>query len=69
MRFSPSNSFIGSMMLVGSLLFSLQAVGQDKTVTVTLQNPGNTILQQSRTSPTQILPQSPMQSASAPSSS
>lgn len=47
MRFSPSNSFIGSMMLVGSLLFSLQAVGQDKTVTVTLQNPGYTILQQS----------------------
>ena len=47
MRFSPSNSFIGSMMLVGSLLFSLQAVGQDKTMTVTLQNPGNTILQQS----------------------
>lgn len=47
MRFSPSNSFIGSMMLVGSLLFSLQAVGQDKTMTVTLQNPGYTILQQS----------------------
>lgn len=47
MRFSPSNSFIGSMMLVGSLLSSLQAVGQDKTVTVTLQNPGYTILQQS----------------------
>ena len=35
------------MMLVGSLLFSLQAVGQDKTMTVTLQNPGYTILQQS----------------------
>lgn len=34
-------------MLVGSLLSSLQAVGQDKTVTVTLQNPGYTILQQS----------------------
>ena len=38
---------MGGMVLAGSFLFPLQAVGQDRTMTVTLQNPGNTILQQS----------------------
>ena len=38
---------MGGIVLSCSLLFSLQAVGQDRTMTVTLQNPGNTILQQS----------------------
>lgn len=47
MRFFLPNTFMGGIVLSCSLLFSLQAVGQDRTMTVTLQNPGNTILQQS----------------------
>jgi len=47
MRLFFSNAFMGGMVLAGSFLFPLQAVGQDRTMTVTLQNPGNTILQQS----------------------